>query len=337
MKSAGETASISLRKRPSVRRWMRARSPRSHHSPPEEPGVNEPRRTLPSASSRASARSRRRMGSPIARRVASAVIGPVTVIQPRTISTRASSASAGTRIPESGSSLGRERRGRERRAHPLHALGGDEARGTSRRSPRLARPAAINASSSTLPAGGGMLGKPAERQQRVVHLVGVARIRPGLAPHLGDRLGVERADAARQVGIGAAQRHGAGAALLERRVVEERVRVGVEDLVRHRRGRRRLDRRACGSRPPRCARAARAGRRRPSPRAGSCRASRSPADGRAARSVPGRLSPQASCAGNTAASRSSARMRWSAIGTRLPPLRRAAARARGWRSSASGW
>ncbi len=47
------------------------------------------------------------------------------------------------------------------------------------------------------------------------------------------------------------------------------------------------------------------------------------------------LSWQAVWAGNTAASRSSARMRWSAGGTRLPP-RRAAGPASGSRSSASG-
>ena len=85
-------------------------------------------------------------------------------------------------------------------------------------------------------------GRIPKRQQRVVHLVGVARVRPRLPAHLGDRLGIERADAGGEIGIGAAQRHGARATLLERRVVEEGVRVGVEDLVRDRRRRRGLDR-----------------------------------------------------------------------------------------------
>ena len=49
-----------------------------------------------------------------------------------------------------------------------------------------------------------------------MQLVGVAHVRPGLALDLGDRLGVECADAAGQFRVRPSQVHRAGAALLER-------------------------------------------------------------------------------------------------------------------------
>ncbi len=70
-----------------------------------------------------------------------------------------------------------------------------------------------------------------------MQLVGVAHQRPGLGGHLRDGLGIERSGAGGKIGRErAAQLHGAGAALFERRIVEEGVRVCVQDLVRERRG-----------------------------------------------------------------------------------------------------
>ena len=77
-------------------------------------------------------------------------------------------------------------------------------------------------------------------QQRVVQLVGVARFRTLLVAHARDRGGVERAEIAGGRGIGRAPRlHRVAPPLLERRIVQERVRLRVEDLVgEHRRLRR---------------------------------------------------------------------------------------------------
>ena len=82
----------------------------------------------------------------------------------------------------------------------------------------------------------------AQREQKIVELVGGAEIGPRLRPHLGQRLGIERAERPRQFGVGAPQRDRARPPLLQRGVVQERVGIGVQDLVRHRRGRRRLHR-----------------------------------------------------------------------------------------------
>ncbi len=83
------------------------------------------------------------------------------------------------------------------------------------------------------PTFGDRLGQADDVEQKVMELVGVARIRLGLGDDAADRLFVEASDAIDDLGREpATNRHRAGAALLERRVVEERVRVGVEDLVR---------------------------------------------------------------------------------------------------------
>ncbi len=68
-----------------------------------------------------------------------------------------------------------------------------------------------------------------------MQLVGVARLGPGLGHDARDGVRVEGAEVALVLGERAPQRHRARAALLERRVVEERVRLRVEDLVRERR------------------------------------------------------------------------------------------------------
>ena len=132
------------------------------------------------------------------------------------------------------------------------------------------------------PSGVDQLGEPArawsslgpaddQRQQQVVELLGVAhaRARPRPAParwrpasSRPSDFGLERQ--------AAAQLHGAGAALLERGVVEERVGLAVEDLVREHRRLGRLDEVDPHRRPPPCAAA---GSTSPSTSIASCRQS----------------------------------------------------------------
>ena len=77
-----------------------------------------------------------------------------------------------------------------------------------------------------------------QRDERFLHLVAVARARPGLVGHGGDGSGVQRAQVVAGGGVGPAPAHdGLGAALFQRRVVEEGVGAGVEDFHRQR-GRR---------------------------------------------------------------------------------------------------
>ena len=71
-------------------------------------------------------------------------------------------------------------------------------------------------------------------KELIVNLVGIPCCGPRLTAHLRDRLGVERADTRREVGIRPAECDGTRSTLLERRIVEEGVRIRVEDLVRHR-------------------------------------------------------------------------------------------------------
>ena len=81
-----------------------------------------------------------------------------------------------------------------------------------------------------------------QREQRVVQLIGVANHGPGFGGHLRDGLGVERSQASGVLGPERPpQLHRAGAALLERRVVEEGVGIRVQDLVAERRGLARVD------------------------------------------------------------------------------------------------
>ena len=72
-----------------------------------------------------------------------------------------------------------------------------------------------------------------QRQQRVVQLIGIAHLRPRFRRHLRDGLGIERPGVRGKLGRErTAQLHRAGTAFLKRRVIEKRVRVRVEDLVR---------------------------------------------------------------------------------------------------------
>ena len=74
-----------------------------------------------------------------------------------------------------------------------------------------------------------------------MQLVGIQHRRPRFAAHALDRLGVELAELGRLLRRHVAARlHGERAPLLGRRVVEERVRLGAEDLLRERRRAREL-------------------------------------------------------------------------------------------------
>jgi len=71
----------------------------------------------------------------------------------------------------------------------------------------------------------------AKRIQRIVELVGVRRFGPGLRAHLGYRRGIEFAHVRRRFRIQpAALRHRVGAALFERRVIEEGIGPRAEDF-----------------------------------------------------------------------------------------------------------
>ncbi len=135
-------------------------------------------------------------------------------------------------------------------AHRRQSLGGDpqaetgagraddrESRRAARRRELLqpARPAGVRR--------GLAVGDDAERDQRLVHLVGVARARPGFVANARDRVGVEPAELVGALGVGvAAVLHRLRPALLDRRVVEERVRPRAQRLGGERRRRRHVAR-----------------------------------------------------------------------------------------------
>ncbi|MCY1273399.1 hypothetical protein D9M70_220080 [compost metagenome] len=80
-----------------------------------------------------------------------------------------------------------------------------------------------------------------EAAQRLVHLVRIARFRPGFGAHRGDRLGIQRAEVVGGFRIGPATAlHGLGAALLQRCVVEIGVGIGGQHFRRQRGGRRQV-------------------------------------------------------------------------------------------------
>ena len=81
-----------------------------------------------------------------------------------------------------------------------------------------------------------------QRQQRIVQLVLVANHRPGFFGHLRDRRRIERAQILRIFGRQTpAHLHRARAALLQRSIVQERVRVGVQQLMAEGRRLARID------------------------------------------------------------------------------------------------
>ncbi len=83
---------------------------------------------------------------------------------------------------------------------------------------------------------------PHQSQQRIVQFVGIAHDRPGFAFHLLDRLGIQRADLAEQLGRQRPSHFDrAGPPLLQRCIVKKRIGVGIENLMRERRRRRRID------------------------------------------------------------------------------------------------
>ena len=86
-------------------------------------------------------------------------------------------------------------------------------------------------------------GQEPRGQHRVVQLVGVARIRTLLLAHARNRVRVERAQIAGRRRVGGPPRlHGMAPTLLERGIVQEGVRLGVQDLVREERRLRRVAR-----------------------------------------------------------------------------------------------
>ena len=186
------------------------------------------------------------------------------------------------------------------------------------------------------PVGGSDLGhgQEAGQRQRVVQLVRRPRLGPGLEAHLADRLRVEAADGRgllRVQQVAGADRP--RAALLGRRVVEERVGPRADDLLGQRRRRRELPREdlhlPAASVPEQRLEAVHvhefvAGSR---PGSGGRAGDRAPA-GR-----PAMFSAQATWSGKTRASRSSESLRWNWGGT-FRPLRIAADRERRGRDPA---
>ena len=218
MKSAADTGSISRRRRPRVRRWMRARRRRSHHSSSAAPGVKRPRSAMPSLSS-ARAPPRPRSGRRPRRR---GEVGRRDRPGARDPAAHRSPSSAALLVERSGEP------GRRLRAPCRSAAPGSAARATRLRSALTTagalvavgcRPARDRRAARRdqlveprLP-GGAIVAvrQPDEALERVVQLVGVAHVGPGLRAHLVDRRLVERADAAAPGSrIGAAQRRRRG-------------------------------------------------------------------------------------------------------------------------------
>ena len=85
-------------------------------------------------------------------------------------------------------------------------------------------------------------GQHHQRRQSIVQFVGVAHDRPRLGRHFGDRVGAQNSGAIDVAADGPAQLHRARAPFFERRVVEKRVRVRIQNLVTERRRLGRIDR-----------------------------------------------------------------------------------------------
>ena len=222
---------------------MRASTRRLHHSSAPllggsaraAPGLAFPARSSAASIASRSTRSRSRESR-------ATVSGPLHSSHPRTISVTASGA----------------RLRRRRRRPPAPARGVRrrvQTDRTLRRRSAVTRAARRRAHQFVEPrAPFGHRRNHDERRERVVQLVGVANDRPRLGRDVGDRRGVEHARAVDVVAQRAAQRHRARAPLLERRVVEVGVRVGVEDLVAERRRLGRVDRVPFAPRPTSTAR-----------------------------------------------------------------------------------
>ena len=94
------------------------------------------------------------------------------------------------------------------------------------------------------PAGIGLrlgLGDAAQAQQGLMHLIGIAHCGPGFCGHRRDGVEIQRAEVVGRFRVApAAILHRLGAALLQRRVVEETVGPGAEDFRCKRRGRRQV-------------------------------------------------------------------------------------------------
>ncbi len=100
MKSAGETGWISRRSFVIVKRCIRARSRRSHHSSASASGENCPLKTKPSFSSAVSACSILLAGRSMDSARSAAVTGPKVSSRPRTSSTSAASSVADASVAD---------------------------------------------------------------------------------------------------------------------------------------------------------------------------------------------------------------------------------------------
>ena len=235
------TGSISRRSVPSVRRWMRASTRRLHHS-------SSRRRTESSAQDltfgfepqqRALDRSRR--GSEASARVRPTVTGPLDSSQPRTISVErrppAAREAACRRRPRISGSSAQFGVRQLRELEPFGAHPEARAAGVQRRRAPLLLQARRTMRST--PSTGG---SDDERRQRVVQFVGVAHDRPRLLRRLPrSRRDRECRRRRRRRASPRRELHRARATLFERRVVEVRVRIRVEDLVTERRRLGRVD------------------------------------------------------------------------------------------------
>ena len=267
---------MSRRRPSSVRRWMRARRRRSHHSTcfgrelgreaaraarrPRPPRGASAESTSALGRGRAAPRARPRWSGPRGRAARGRSRRSAPSRSDHAGARRAGgSATSGSKRPSGQMAAASERRSA---ATQKHAARRRRRRAARPRRDQLVEPARPSARRRSA------LGQRAQVEEEIVQLVGVAQVGPRLVDHRGDGLGVEPPDVVGHLGgQAAAQRDRARAALLERGVVEEGVGIGVQDLVGEARTapasrapRARISP-ACRA-PERCAR----GPRRPSPR-----------------------------------------------------------------------
>ena len=146
----------------------------------------------------------------------------------------------GARSAEDGELLGRDRT-RQRELDVGQPLGADPYGAGTRQLDDGRAPVGSQAFEQRRPNRALRRRHETEQHQRIVQLVGIQHRRPGFTAHALDRFGVELAELGRLLRRHvAAGLHRERAPLLGRRVVEERVGLGAEDLLRERRRAREL-------------------------------------------------------------------------------------------------
>ena len=352
MKSCAESGSISRRNRPTVSRWMRWRSRRSHHSSSVPPGRKLPRSTCPSDSSWCNASVTSSGGRARASESPVTATGPATSILPRTAASTATSRSTGASSGKGASGGSTSLSGKSAWMCRMRSAQTAKVR---REVPNTSLRAGVGSSNLSVTETVSLAARPvatsASRRCEGTPSIGTrtaasSQSCSSSASRISGRASATTCSIARRV-----QRSEPGRvlgrqrpadldrsrpALLERRVVEEGVGLRVEQRVRQRRrlgqvARDGLDL-ARPERPEHALQALHVHRLA----SGSPGAPRAPAGGPAARpprprgcpgSPPGPERPRAS--------RSSARARWMCGGTRLPLWIPRRAPAPGWRSSGS--